>query len=356
MPNQMSLAADSLALAPLGAGDLIDRTIRLYRQHFLTLIRTAAPPVVASAIGSVMFTISWRGFALTSSSARLALYVVGIILGWILSVSGPFFLLIILGGASRNLVAHLLWQEPVSARTIYRNVRTRFWGLFGAMVLTAICALLVGFIVTFIFLIAFSLTVTVFSMVMMSGSGSAALSILIILLISLYGLVALLCFFWVMGHLAYVPQVMMIEGRKVFDAVSRSINLARGNARRLLAMFLFTTFATYSALMLLLIPLGWYGIAHGININPLTGSQSDWPVWYAIGYQVVYEIASILLMPVWMLGLSLLYVDERVRHEGYDIELLAARRLGEMPALPDGRVAPLAPALVQTAAPTSATK
>jgi len=27
----------------------------------------------------------------------------------------------------------------------------------------------------------------------------------------------------------------------------------------------------------------------------------------------------------------LLYVDERVRHEGYDIELMAARQLGELP-------------------------
>ena len=112
-----------------------------------------------------------------------------------------------------------------------------------------------------------------------------------------------------------------------------------------MAMFLFTTFATYSALMLLLIPLGWYGYLHGINPFDLT--QSEWPVWYAIGYQVVGQISSILLMPVWMLGLSLLYVDERVRHEGYDIELLAQQRLGEMPQLPDGRIAPLAPALVQ---------
>jgi hypothetical protein len=36
-------------------------------------------------------------------------------------------------------------------------------------------------------------------------------------------------------------------------------------------------------------------------------------------------------MPVWMLGLSLLYVDERVRHEGYDVELMASRQLTEMP-------------------------
>jgi hypothetical protein len=34
-----------------------------------------------------------------------------------------------------------------------------------------------------------------------------------------------------------------------------------------------------------------------------------------------------------------------VRHEGYDIELLAAQAFGEMPAVPAGVHAPLAPAL-----------
>ena len=33
-----------LSLAPLGAGDLIDRAVRLYRRDLLVLIRTAALP------------------------------------------------------------------------------------------------------------------------------------------------------------------------------------------------------------------------------------------------------------------------------------------------------------------------
>jgi hypothetical protein len=94
-----------------------------------------------------------------------------------------------------------------------------------------------------------------------------------------------------------------------------------------MAMTLFTSFATYSALMILVLPLGWYGYLSGIN--PWDASQ--WPVWYAIAYSVLGPLSSILLTPVWMLGLSLLYVDERVRHEGYDIELMAARQLGELP-------------------------
>ena len=50
-----------------------------------------------------------------------------------------------------------------------------------------------------------------------------------------------------------------------------------------------------------------------------------------------------------MLGLSLLYVDERVRHEGYDIELMASRRLGEIPILAGGQAIPIVPALVKSA-------
>ncbi|HYO91529.1 MAG TPA: hypothetical protein VEQ40_07830, partial [Pyrinomonadaceae bacterium] len=131
------------------------------------------------------------------------------------------------------------------------------------------------------------------------------------------------------GRVAYVPQIMMVEGKGVGQALTRSFQLARGNTRRLLAMFLFTSFVAYSALMILIIPLGWYGYLNGVDLNPM--SSADWPTWYAIAYNVVSQLSYILLLPVWMLGLSLLYVDERVRHEGYDIELLAARQMGAMP-------------------------
>jgi len=53
-----------------------------------------------------------------------------------------------------------------------------------------------------------------------------------------------------------------------------------------------------------------------------------------------------------MVGLCLLYVDERVRGEGYDIELMAARRLGDIPNVPDTYLNPLQPAL-STVVPTA---
>jgi hypothetical protein len=137
---------------------------------------------------------------------------------------------------------------------------------------------------------------------------------------------------------------MLVEGKAIFESIGRSMSLARGNARRLMAITFFCSFATYSALMIFIIPLGWYGYLNGIDPSPWR--ETDWPAWYAIGYNVLWQSSLILLAPVWMLGLSLLYVDERVRHEGYDIELMAARRLGEMPRLSGGHISPFAPALV----------
>src|SRR6185295_18698623 len=46
--------------------------------------------------------------------------------------AGFLFTLIVMGGATRNLVSHLLHNDPVSARATYEAVRARFWGLFGA--------------------------------------------------------------------------------------------------------------------------------------------------------------------------------------------------------------------------------
>jgi membrane-anchored glycerophosphoryl diester phosphodiesterase (GDPDase) len=159
----------------------------------------------------------------------------------------------------------------------------------------------------------------------------------------LAALAALAVFFYLGGLLAYVLQAMMVEGRGVFEAVNRSTKLARGHSRRLATVFFFTTFVSFSAWMLLVTPLIYIGVAEGYSLNPWSASEA--PVWYRVGFQVMWQASSILLAPIWMLGLSLLYIDERVRQEGYDIELAAERVFGTMPDVPHGYVAPLSPAL-----------
>jgi hypothetical protein len=333
--------ANDLHLVPLGAGDLIDRAVRLYRRHLFVLLRIAAPPVVVTAVGWVLWTVGTREVASTSSTAGLVFYVLLLIAALVIIVGGHLFSLIVMGGASRNLVTHLLWNEPVLVSSTYAAVRSRFWSLLGATILVVMWLSLsvsVGFFGFYVVVIALGAG--------MVGLNALAAPMWLIIIVGAVGglgatVVFLWLFFFMAGKVAYVPQVLLVEGKRVFESVSRSFSLAKGNVRRLMAMTFFITFATYSALMLLVIPLGWYGYLKGIDPSPWNAPQ--WPAWYAIAYSVVEPLSSILLTPVWMLAMSLLYVDERVRHEGYDIELMASQRLDAMPQI--DVTSPFAPAI-----------
>ena len=331
---------NQLAIAPLGAGDLIDRAVRLYRRHFFILIRIASPPVVVAACGSVLYAFSVRQLTTTANAGSLVFYVLLVFVGLLVMMSGTVFSLIVMGGATRNLVTHMLWNEPVSAKITYAAVKSRFWGLLVAA-LFMVLWLGVSFLITFVVWYA------VIAMIILGGVMlgqvapvwfAAAIGIICFVAITIP---ALWLLFFLAGRIAYVPQAMLVEGKGVFDALGRSFSLASGNVRRLMAMTLFAFFVSYSALMILIVPLGWFGYLNGVDLSPF--NQTEWPAWYTIGYNVILQISHLLLAPVWMLGLSLLYVDERVRHEGYDIELMAARQLSPMPEM--AVASPLAPAL-----------
>lgn len=331
-------SANDLHIVPLGAGDLIDRAVRLYRRHLFTLMRIAAPPVIVSAIGWVMWTIGSRRVANTPDTAGLVFYILLMFTSGCVVIAGHIFSLIVMGGASRNLVAHLLWNEPVLARTTYAAVRSRFWSLLGASILVMFwlwISLMVGsfggymVVIVLILMLVFLGQWAPFWLTLIVGIGGGITATAVFLW----------TFFFIAGKVAYVPQVMLVEGKRVFESVGRSFTLAKGNVRRLMAMTLFIVFVTYSALMILVIPLGWYGYLNGIEL----WNAAQWPVWYAIAYSVLEPLSSIMLAPVWMLGMSLMYVDERVRHEGYDIELMASQKLPPMPQI--NVSSPFAPAI-----------
>src|SRR5262245_59881567 len=168
----MNSVNDQLSLAPLGAGDLIDRAVRMYPQHFFTLIRIAAPPVLVSALGWTITTIAAREVGATSDDFRLALYIFMIFAGIAIIFAGSLFSVIVIGGATRNLVAHLLSNEPVSARATYRAVKQRFWSLLGASFLVGLwllvamsAAAMVGMMLLWFVLMIFLVASMLFSLV-----------------------------------------------------------------------------------------------------------------------------------------------------------------------------------------------
>lgn len=344
-----------LSLAPLGAGDLIDRAVRFYRKNFWAFILISSPPIIIgtiflvgwTALASSIFTIS------SSNPGEAALYQIFLYFGgFLIGTVQMIATLVVMGGASRNFVRHLLFDEPITFRETYKNVRSRLGALIGASTLLGI---LIGFFGMFVLYFGFLLVVI--AILLIAGALSSVPILAFILGVGVgialgYGTIWL--FFLVVSRFVYVPQVMLVEGQGVFSAIGRSTALAGKNVNRVAALFIFTLVAAYSALFLLYIPIAWYAWLSGINIQDLFMADTI-PAWYTVANQVIGQISFILLTPIWMIGLCLLYVDERVRSEGYDIELMAAKRLGDIPSVPGAYVNPLQPALSeQTSQPKPA--
>lgn len=334
-----------LTITPLGAGDLIDRAVRFYRRYFWTFVLIAAPPVVVGTLVSVGWTIVSREIFSVGPdrfSAENTFYFffvwLGAIVIWLVETVAT---LVVMGGASRNFVRHLLLGEAISFRETYRNAWKRLASLIVASTIITVVLGSIGVGITYfgilLGMLLIILIVAVFSFVPVVA---VILSVVVGLAVAAG---TLWLYFLVASRVAYVPQVMLVEGLGVFPAIGRSVSLASGNVSRLMALFLFSTVATYSALALLFVPLAWYASASGVEV--MTFYSDIRPAWYEIASNLLWQISFILLSPVWTVGLCLLYVDERVRHEGYDIELMAAARLGEIPSVPEAYINPLQPAV-----------
>ena len=346
----LTTVSPDLSLKPLGAGDLIDRAVRFYRKNVAAFLLIAAPPVLVGTLFSVGWTLLGRALFAPetySTAGQSASYYVFTWLGgiviWLTEVIAT---LVVMGGASRNFVRHLLFGEPISVKETYRNVSRRLLGLIAASSTIGLGLGCLGIFFFYFLAIFIAMAVVLIVAVLQAIPALAVVVSVAAVIAGAYG--GLWLFFLIASRFAYVPQVMLVEGQGVFAAISRSAGLASGNSRRLMALFVFTIVATLSALAILYVPIGWYAWAEGIS---LTSDAELLPAWIEIAYSLVWQISFILLSPVWTIGLCLLYVDERVRSEGYDIELMAARRLGDIPTVPREYVNPLQPALGSVVAP-----
>jgi hypothetical protein len=340
----------TITTRPLGAGDLIDRAVRFYRARFWTFLLIAAPPVVFGTLVSVAWMVLGRELFSVSSRLEQTDYYAYKAFIWLGSVviwfGETIATLMVMGGASRNFVRHLLFGEEITFGETYRNTWQRFGGLAVGSTLITIVVGLLGTAVFYLGLLVGFLGIAAIAFM------TSFLPVVAVILSIAWGVAVTVGVIWVFflgaSRMAYVPQVMLVEGMGVFNAFGRSISLAGASVRRLAALFLFTTFAAYSALALLYVPLAWYASANGVELMSFNSDLI--PAWYQIAYNLIWQVSLIILSPVWTIGLCLLYVDERVRSEGYDIELMAAARLGDIPSVPSEYVNPLHPALANAQA------
>lgn len=339
--NRPNSVFDSFALAPLSAGDIIDRAVRIYRQQFWRLLQIVIWPSLIAYTGVILYTFGLRNFALDRGDERIFLGVVMTGGGFLIYLLGKMAFYVVLGGTARSLVNYLLNHEPLKPRAVYQAVKERFWSLAGAVLLVGMIVMACIFFLYMLVVMCVMVYVLTVTWLMSSLpnwfqiTSHVIFGALLALGIFLPGLM-------LFKRIVFIPQALMVEGKGIFDAIGRSFALAGGDIRQIGAIVLFDMWLTFSLLYLLLLPLGWYAWVRGISLF-----GSDVPLWYNIAYQTLSQVSEILLAPIAMLGFTLLYLDSRVRREGFDIELLASRQLA-LPSLPQVTPAPVVPSARRT--------
>jgi hypothetical protein len=323
----MNHPLDSFTLTPMSAGDIIDRAVRLYRHNFLVLLRIVLAPSMVAFAGVILYTIGLRNMSLVRGDTRLVATGFMIIVGLLLIIIGKASFYAVLGAASRSLVHHFFDGTPLRARDVYQAVRERLWALIGATILLGLLVIVIACVI--IFIVGFLFSIYAVFAALLTTSLPYWLQLIShfifgVFLTALVIILALLCY----SRIVYVPQVLMVEGKSISGSIGRSFSLAGGAVMRIAAIILFWFYVAWSLWLLLMIPPGWYAYWTGVNISPFS---AEYPFWYNIVQQTLTQLSEILIAPIVMLGFTLLYLDSRVRKEGFDIELLANRVLSAPP-------------------------
>jgi len=329
------MAIRPIILEPLSTGDIIDRSVRIYRQNLRPLLGTVAAPFLVGALGWLLVQFGKNGLSLDDPDATApvrALVLMG--LGLLVTLLYAYMMVLAVAGLSRAVGDHVMLGEPITVRASLRAIRSRIGALtvaslflFGAMFVMIMITILVLFVALMIVgAIASLLTMLQFPPAVMAVA--VALVLLVALGVVVFGVAPFL-----IARIVFIPQAIMIEGCSASTALSRALTLGAKNWNRVLSILLFSYFVSLSLAAAVLAPVAlllW-----------LTGNLSfDQDTFDAVTGGI-NQFSSFLVVPVWAIAYTLLYFDNRVRKEGYDVDLLARR----LPAPPPPRRAP-APAFL----------
>lgn len=288
--------SNTSTLQPMGVGDLLDTTFSLYRKHFLLFLG-----IIAVYFFGSLVTYSLEGFLQDSDLKNLVPHLVNM----------PFAL-VSMGGVIVAAAAIFL-NGYITSTDALKQVLRRFWHLLGGYLLWTTIILVIPIIVALLFLTSF-LT-----------RGTSLVSNLFIPLaflpFSIYFAVR-----W-----GFVFEVLLLEKTNVKNAFKRSSELVRGTWWRVFGLLVLIVLLSVAILYIFEISLGSIFIlakaAGGTDYKELIqwsvmeeDLSSSNLIFYAI-MTCADLILKTLIFPIWVIGITLLYFDLRIRKEGFDIEM-----------------------------------
>ncbi|WP_018333556.1 hypothetical protein [Actinomycetospora chiangmaiensis] len=298
-------------LRPLALGELLDGAFQYIRAHPRVVLGVSAVVAVVTTLIQAPFQ-AFYGQSLeafvgpagtTPDLARLS----GVIGGAaaLLGASAVVGLLAntVLTGLLVVVLSRSVLGAPVDARECWNAARPRLPGLLGVVVLVA----LVG-------AAAFVVCLVPAGLAYLAGSTTLAAGLLVLGI--LVGAVASL----VVGVLlSLAAPAYVLEGVGVVAALSRSRTLVSGRFWAILGTLLLTY-------VIVLIIAGIIGIPFGGGAAAVAAAVGTSP--YTVGPLLISSVGSVIgtaLTAPFQAGVTgLLYIDQRMRREGFDIELQRA--------------------------------
>ena len=310
---------------PLSLGEILDRTVQLYRRNFPLLLGIsflpAAVDVLITGSGSIFLT-SQAPQLQTSPSVQTFVAFFGAIAGF-LFIGIP--LLAAIFSLALSALNYTAFQRShgvaVTIREAYAYAFRHLWrylGIFALQLLFAAvipCAVFAGLI--FIGAMLSTLAAT-------SGAGPA-LAILagILAFVLVIALIVAAVSIWLRFCLAF--PVCVTEQTRVWPSLQRSNRLTKGSRGRIFVMYLLVFVLTVVAYYALDLPVQIILKLTVFKSTEMMALLSKPPLLMQVVNLFISFLERSFVMPIYAIALVLFYNDQRTRQEGYDIELLMAQ-------------------------------
>jgi hypothetical protein len=299
----------AMPLRPLGLGDMYDAAFRIIRFNPKATVGSAVlvaavaflVPVVVTAILSFVVDLSLDAtdgsdtdvVGLAGSLGSLGVGAVLVGFGTIL-VTGMIAHVTAAAAVGRRLTLGEAWAAT----------RGKRWRLVGLALLLGLSAvLLVG-----VYVLAWVLVVV--------ASGDRAAPVVVWGLVSVPAFICLMVFFWVRVYYLPVPA-LMLEPVGIFGAVARGFALTRRQFWRTFGIALLTLVVVGIAANFLGLPIGIIGQLVAIAVPPRFALLA-----IVVTQALTQVVTAAFSTPFTSAVTSLQYLDQRMRKEAYDVELM----------------------------------
>jgi len=111
-------------------------------------------------------------------------------------------------------------------------------------------------------------------------------------------------------------QAKVLEDLPATDAWSRSSQLSEGSRWRIFVIWLLFLALTYAVLIMVQWPITIVSIMLARNMGPAA------QMWAQVASAVAGFVSQCLVAPLGTIAFSLVYYDERVRKEAFDLQLM----------------------------------